>query len=70
MTRRPTKRSLRPVIGEHFVDRRTPETIFFEDDTYTETGSAGDIHTPRRRHVEAIMVLDEMDFRHRKIRKH
>lgn len=70
MTRRPTKRPLRPVIGEHFVDYRTPETILFEDDTYSDTGSVGDIHTTRRRQVQAIMVLDETEFRHRKIRKY
>lgn len=68
MARRPTKRSLRSVIGEHFVDRRTPETIFFEEDTF-DTGSVEVPHTTRRQ-VEAIMVLDDEDFRHQRIRKH
>lgn len=67
MARRPPKRPIRPVIGEHFVDLRTPEDALFGEETALRP--AKDMvkkPAPQKRQPKAVRVIDEMEFRRQK----
>lgn len=72
MSKRLKKRPLRPVVGEHFTDPRTPETILFGEETTLRP--LGNVETvkpvPKKiRRANVILIPDETLFRQQKWKK-
>ncbi|MBT9282085.1 MAG: hypothetical protein KM312_05440 [Hydrogenibacillus schlegelii] len=72
MARRPPKRPIRPVVGDHFVDPRTPETELFGEETALRPVAGVETQVPatkKVRRAKSVDIRDEAAFRQKKWRK-